>query len=609
MQALIRYTITPRDPDMHLFEVACEVADPDPGGQVFRMPSWIPGSYLIREFARHVISASASASGAAVDVAKTAKDSWRCAPCSGPLAFRYLVYAWDLSVRGAYFDRSHAYFNGPSVFVEVVGRAPQPCLVDIRRPEGDFANGWRVATSMARHQAPELGFGLYRAADYADLIDHPVQIGNFSLVSFAAGGARHDAAITGRHDADLERLGRDLARLCQQHVDLFGGEEGAPAPMSSYLFQILAVGEGYGGLEHRSSTSLLCRRADLPHRGDRGVNEGYRSFLGLASHEYFHTWNVKRIKPAAFVDTDLSKEAYTQQLWVFEGFTSYYDDLALVRAGLITAESYLEILGRSITNLLRTPGRTKQSLADSSFDAWIKFYRQDENTPNTVVSYYLKGALVALALDLSLRMFTSITLDDVVRALWQRYGVTAIGVPENGVPELVRELTGGRFEEFFGRYVYGTEDPPLAGLLAAFGIRLALRAAEGSSDRGGKPPTPGKGLPVALGVKLANDSEARLAHVFDGGTAQRAGLSGGDVIAALDGLRVSPSALDDMLRRYAPGDRVRIHAFRRDELFEVNAELQAPPQDTCWLERDETADSVARERCRAWLGSALHRRP
>ena len=321
-------------------------------------------------------------------------------------------------------------------------------------------------------------FGGYRAATYDELIDHPVEMAPFALVSFDAGGARHDVAVTGRIRADLDRVARDLARICQWQIDLFAGAPGGRAPFDRYLFQVAAVGDGYGGLEHRASTSLLCRRDELPATGDTGVSEGYRNFLGLASHEYFHSWNVKRIKPAAFSPYDLAREGYTRQLWAFEGITSYYDDLALVRSGVIEPPSYLELLGRAITTVLRTPGRRRQSVAESSFDAWIKFYRPDENTPNAVVSYYAKGSLVALALDLVLRR-TGSSLDAVMRALWQRYGQAGVGVPEGAILAIASELAGRELADFFGRYVDGTEDPPLAELLAGFGVTFNLRASIG----------------------------------------------------------------------------------------------------------------------------------
>ena len=577
---VIRYAIAPLDLHAHLFEVRCTVEVPAADGQRFRLPSWIPGSYLIREFARHFVHVWAKAGDQPLVLVKEAKDVWRAAPAVGPVTVIAHVYAFDLSVRTAYVDAMRAYFNGPSVFLLPEGHDATPCTVDIDPPTGGEHAHWRVATTLTADGASPHGFGRYRAASYDELIDHPVEMGDFALASFAAGGVHHEIAVSGRQQADLERLARDLARICQWQIDLFGDAPQSRAPFDRYLFQITAVGDGYGGLEHRSSTSLLCRRDELPVPGRSEINDRYLNLLGLASHEYFHGWNVKRIKPAAFAPYDLARENYTRQLWAFEGITSYYDDLALVRSGVIDETRYLQLLGRTITNVLRTPGRQRQSVGESSFDAWIKFYRQDENTPNAVVSYYAKGSLVALALDLKLRKAGRTSLDAVMRALWNRYGVTGIGVPEDGFETIAGELAGSSLREFFARYVDGTDDPPLDKLLDAFGVDWHLRAASDAGDRGGKPAS--GPLPACwLGAKVAPDF--KLQHVFNGGPAERAGLAAGDVLIALDGVRASAEALSALAADRAAGERVAIHAFRRDELITVDLTVEASPLDTCYL--------------------------
>jgi predicted metalloprotease with PDZ domain len=594
-----RYRIIPRDPNAHLFEVSCTVEAPDPAGQAFRLPAWIPGSYLLREFARHFVAVHATCGDAPVPLVKERKDTWRAAPCAGPLRVVADVYAFDQSVRAAYLDARRGYFNGPNVFLCPEGRAQAPCELTIEPPPGDAFAGWRVATTLPRDGAALHGFGRYRAESYDALIDHPVEMADFAWAGFEAGGVPHDIAITGRQAGDVERLSRDLARVCAWHVALFEGPDGR-APFERYLFQVTVVGEGYGGLEHRSSTSLICRRDELPRAGMTEVTEDYATLLGLASHEYFHAWNVKRIKPAAFLPYDLTQEAYTRLLWAFEGITSYYDDLALVRSGVIDAPRYLELVARTITGVLRTPGRLRQSVAESSFDAWIKFYRQDENSPNALVSYYAKGAIVALALDLVLRLRDR-SLDELMRGLWQRYGRPGIGVPEDGVEALAREIGGDDLAGFFRRYVDGTEDPPLAALLADFGVALELRPSQGASDRGGKPAA--GALPRAsLDAKVGNDM--KLVHVYAGGAAERAGLAPGDQLVALDGLKATADVLRSMLERRMPGERVTIHAFRRDELLDFAVELHAPAHDTCVLRLLQDAPSPATERRARWLGEA-----
>jgi predicted metalloprotease with PDZ domain len=599
----IRYRLRPAHPEAHLFEVSCTVADPDPAGQRFALPAWIPGSYLIRDFARHVVAISADARGARIPLVKTDKHTWRASPCRGPLTVTADVYAWDLSVRGGYLDTTHAFVNGPSVFLRVLGKEERACEVEIVPPSGRRYAGWRVATAMPRRDARAFGFGTYGAADYDELVDHPLEMGTFAHATFTACGVPHEIAVTGRHGADTERLARDLKRLCEWQIRFFG----TPAPMDRYVFLVTAVGEGYGGLEHRASTALLCSRDDLPRPGVKELTESYRTFLGLASHEYFHAWNVKRIRPAAFTPYDLDRESYTALLWAFEGITSYYDDLALVRCGLVRAEDYLEVLGRSITQLLRTPGRRRQTVAESSWDAWIKYYRQDENSPNALVSYYGKGSLVALCLDLHLRYRTGgrKSLDDVMRALWRRYGRSGLGVPEDGVERTAEEASGLKLGPFFDQWLRSTDELPLAPLLATVGVDLELRPPEGPSDRGGRPAAKSAAAlaaRVSLGARTAAEGpDVKLTHVLDGGAAQRAGLAAGDVIAALDGLRVTPKTLETRLARLRPGDRVRAHVFRRDELHELGIAFAAPAADTCVLRFDTRAAARALKLRRGWL--------
>jgi predicted metalloprotease with PDZ domain len=569
----IRYTIVPKQPAAHLFEVTLTLADPDPAGQCFMLPVWIPGSYMVREFARNIVALRAfNEAGRKVRIEKTDKHTWQAAPLKGggALTLRYEVYAWDLSVRAAHLDDTTGFFNGTSVFLAALGHEDAPCVVDIQRPAGAAYRGWRVATALPEARGTKrYGFGEYRAANYDELIDHPVTLGEFALATFKAHGVPHDIVIAGRVVAlDIERLAADLKRICEAQIALFEPKSKA-APMDRYVFMTQAVTDGYGGLEHRASTALICNRTDLPVRGQADASEGYRTYLGLCSHEYFHTWNVKRIKPAAFAPYDLTRENYTSLLWLFEGFTSYYDDLMLVRSQSITQEHYFTLLGRTIGAVLRGSGRLKQSVAESSFDAWIKYYRQDENSPNAIVSYYAKGSLVALAFDLAIRAQTGHrkSLDDVMRALWQRYGRDfyrgrAAGIGETEVEALIAEATGVELGPLFDDAVRGTRDLPLAELLAPFGVTLAPDA-----DKNGKP---------SLGAKTRGGGDCALVSVHDGSAAQKAGLSAGDVLVAIDGLRVTGANLDALLARYQPGAKVEVHAFRRDELRVAQLTLDGP---------------------------------
>ncbi|MDY0012597.1 MAG: PDZ domain-containing protein [Rhodocyclaceae bacterium] len=590
----IRYRIQPAKPEAHLFQVSCEVGAPDPAGQRFRLPAWIPGSYMIREFARHIVTIRAETNGRPVPLEKLDKHTWRAPALAGhqPLTVHYEVYAWDLSVRAAHLDTTHGFFNGPSVFLAVVGQESLPCLVDIQPPAGKAYRNWKVATALAEARgeagaAKRHGFGLYQAGDYDELIDHPVEMGAFTLARFEAGGVPHEVVLTGRHDCDLTRLTTDLRKICQWQIDLFGGSP----PMERYLFLVMVVGEGYGGLEHRASTALLANRNDLPHPAMEGLPEGYKSFLGLCSHEYFHTWNVKRIKPAAFVPYDLAQESYTRLLWAFEGFTSYYDDLTLVRSGVIAPADYLELLGKTLSNVERGSGRLKQSVAESSFDAWIKYYRQDENAPNAIVSYYAKGALVALALDLQLRLNSrgKTSLDDFMVQLWRRHGQTGQGVAEDGLFRLAEELGSRELGRWLRQTVTGTQDIPLERWFRQLGVT---------------PSRDGEAKGPWLGIKLApGNGEAKLAQVLDDGPAQAAGLAAGDTLVAMDGLRVTSANLDPRLARQKPGDTLTVHAFRRDELMEFRLALAPQPKTRVILKLAPKPSPVARKLRRAWLGA------
>jgi predicted metalloprotease with PDZ domain len=597
----LHYRIAPLDVNAHLLDVSCTVAQPDPAGQCFTLPTWTPGSYLIREFARHVVRLSARDARGAVAIEKVGKARWRAAPCEGPLEVVAEIYAYDVSVRTAYADATRVYFNGTSTFLLPEGHEAAPCLLDIDATFAASIEGARVATSMRRAGAREWGFGRYAAASYDELVDHPVEIGRFDVASFEAGGVTHDVAITGARDVDCARLVHDLARICQWHCDLFAGHAPGRAPFDRYLFLVLAVGEGYGGLEHRASTSLLCKRDELPRTGDPGLDDGYVTFLGLASHEYFHAWNVKRIKPSAFVPYDLSREAHTRALWAFEGITSYYDDLSLARSGVVPAERVLELLARTLTTVLRTPGRLVQSVADASFDAWIKFYRPDENSPNAGVSYYAKGAIVALALDLTLRKHGR-SLDDLMRALWTRHGAPGVGVDEGAIEALASSLAGRDLGDFFARYVDGTEDPPLAALLADVGVELALRPRDGPRDRGGKPAAAAPAA-TTLGAQWATVGELRLTAVYREGPAARAGLSAHDVVVAIDGIRATSDLLAATLARAQPGSRVIVDAFRRDVLMRFDVELAAAPGDTAVMTMLADPGEAVAARRRAWLGA------
>jgi predicted metalloprotease with PDZ domain len=407
------------DLNRHYYEVQCRVDNPD-DDQRFTLPSWIPGSYLLREFARHVVDIRAESEGRALEVEKVSKGTWSCRGAREELIVTMTVYALDLSVRGAYLDGTRSFFNGTCLFLSPGGRQSEQVELLVEPPKDSRCATWRVATSMRTIEIDDSGFGRYEANDYEELIDHPFEISDHVVIDFQAGGVRHELIIAGRHETDLDRVATDLRLLCETHIGFFGGSP----PFDGYRFLGLAVGNGYGGLEHRASSSLIFNRTDLPKPGEPGVPTNYQRFLGLCSHEYFHSWNIKRIKPAAFSPYQLERRNLTRLMWVFEGITSYYQDLLLLRSNLIGQKDYLRRLGQMLTRVYRAPGRFKQSIAEASFDAWDKLYKPDANTNNAAISYYSKGALVALALDLTLRhgSDSAVTLDAVMLELWQRFG-------------------------------------------------------------------------------------------------------------------------------------------------------------------------------------------
>jgi len=588
----------------HEFVVRMHVPAPVDEGQLLQLPAWIPGSYMIRDFARNITAIAARDDRGPVALRKLDKQTWQVPVCDGALVVDYRVYAFDLSVRSAYLDQTRAYFNGTSLFLCVPGRADGPWELGLARPDDRARGDWRVATALPASRVDERGFGVYAGTGYDRLIDCPVEIGVFQSGGFTVDGKSHLFAVSDGGRFDMGRICRDLSAICSEHAAMFG-----ELPVEGYAFLTLATADGYGGLEHRDSTSLVCKRSDLPPPGAGKPDRGYRQFLGLCSHEYFHLWNVKRIRPASFAAADLGKEAYTELLWAFEGITSYYDELALARSGVLATEDYLDLFASTASRVLRTPGRARQSVAESSFDAWTKFYKQDENTPNAIVSYYAKGALVALGLDVLLRVESndSVSLDDLMRRLWQDYGRPEIGVPERAIErEAARLLGGSLVDDFFAQYVYGTVELPLEAWFALLGVGYRERAASGAEDLGGyrvDPPT--NALPPTLDARFESQAAGlRLTQVTAGGAAHAAGLAAGDLLVAIDGERVTAANLGDLLRRMA-GAPAPVHYFRRDRLASCMLPITPPSADTCdlWLLPQDGLSPRVLARRAAWLSS------
>lgn len=586
MHAACFYTVSTQQPSRHFFQVSLQIRQPEPTGQIVWLPNWILGSYMIRDFARHISSVKAkTANGLLLNVKKLAKNQWQVEQYTGgDITLEYDVYAWDLSVRGAHLDQTHGYFNGTSLLLAVQGKEDQLHQLELVVAE---QNEWRVATTLEQVKTDERGFGVYQAANYLELVDHPVEMADFTELSFTSGQTPHKMVITGKHRADTQRLAEDLQKICQAAINFWGDEQ---PPFSQYLFQVMAVGNGYGGLEHRSSTSLLCSRDDLPLTTEpkQKLGEKYKTFLGLCSHEYFHSWLVKRIQPDVLINPDLHQENYTELLWVFEGFTSYYDDLLLARAGIISTQEYLDLLAQTITRHIKTFGRFKQTVTESSFDAWTKYYKQDENTPNSVVSYYVKGALVALCLDLKLRQLSQqqISLDTVMHYLWLDYGKVGRGVNNHTIQEIAQRLVNQDLTEFFNLCLYSTEELPFVMLLSEQGVQLSYKYDNSKQQ-----------AVACLGVRgQIAEGGYQLQNVWQGGAADLAGLSAGDVLIAVDGVKVS-AQFEKNLASYAIDEKVTIHFFRRDELMQLDVKLLASQAEQCHL----TINNDAKNKVEQWI--------
>lgn len=512
----LHYRVEPLNHRAHLFAVTLNITRPA-RSQKLTLPVWIPGSYLVREFSQHLQHLSAMQGGEALTVKQLDKHRWQVDnDGERTLSLRWEVYAFDASVRTAFLDATRGFFNATSLCLMVAGREDEPHMLEIA--PGDTPAGWQVATGLSPVKANEQGFGTYLAQNYDELADCPVEMGTFWSGEFSACGVPHRFVVSGAGGwFDGQRLLDDTRRICEAQIRFWHGD-GQP-PYERYVFMLHASGEGYGGLEHRNSTALIAQRTDLPKvraKDDKPAalkaTDGYTTLLGLISHEYFHTWNVKRLRPAEFKRYDYTRENHTELLWFFEGFTSYYDDLFLRRAGLIDDATYLNLVTKTINQVQQSPGQRVQSVAQASFDAWTRYYRVGENTPNATISYYTKGALVAMCLDLTLRAEGRGSLDEVMRALWHR----TQGGPmrESDLSTVLRQLGKRSFAAELADWVHGTADLPVLDLLAAAGAKVHRDKAP---------------LAQTLGLRVATDGGAlTVKNVLRGGAGEAAGLAAGD---------------------------------------------------------------------------------
>jgi predicted metalloprotease with PDZ domain len=567
-----------------MLDVTIEVTDVQAEYLDFVLPTWTPGSYLIREYARHVQELTATVGDHPATWHKRDKQTWRVQTSGADRArLCYRVYGNELTVRTNHVDDSHAHVIPAATFMYVDGAAQQPLTVQVSAPAG-----WEVTTGLDADGAH------YRAADYDQLVDSPFEIGQHRTLRFEVDGKPHRIVIWGRGDEDEQRLIADTRTIVETARDLFGG-----LPYEHYTFFLMLAGKNAGGgLEHRNSTSLLLPRFVF------GSARSYERYLTLTCHEFFHVWNVKRIRAAVLGPFDYTQEAYTTLLWAMEGITEYYTDLLLARAGLLTPKRYLERLADDIVTLQQTPGRRHHSLECSSFDAWIKLYRPDENTINTSVSYYLKGAVVAALLDLEIRRRTDNerSLDDLLRYLFKTYPLDGPGIAERaGYLAALREVTGHDLSDFFAQYIGGTAELPYDDLLAAAGLKLTWDWKEKAINGGGPRPV--------LGIRGKHESgQIRVAAVLADGPAYRAGLSADDEIVAVNGYRVTDDAgLRERLNDRRSGDRVTLTIFRREEQRSIEVELAAASPDKLVIEPVVQPDDLQQRIYESWLAQRVRR--
>lgn len=540
------------EPEAHLFEVCLHVTGwQQVAGALFdlKLPVWTPGSYLVREYARHLqdFAVADDRTSTPLPWRKLSKNHWQI-ETQGHEGFvvRYRIYADELSVRTNHLDGTHGYFNGAALFFYIPGYEQHPLQITIVPPAD-----WQVTTPLPALPAANT----FEAPDFDTLVDSPFEIGRHAIYEFEALTKPHQLAVWGDGNLEPERLIPDIQKLIQVEADLFGG-----LPYDRYLFLLHLSSQGFGGLEHKSSCSLIYQRFGFRSK------DKYDRFIQLVAHEFFHLWNVKRIRPKALEVFDYEQENYTPSLWFSEGTTSFYDLVIPYRAGIYDLRTYLVALNRELTRFQMTPGRKVQPLSESSFDAWIKLYRSDANSPNSQMSYYLKGEMVSLLLDLLIRERhgNRRSLDDVMRQMWEQFGKPEVGFTPEQLQQVIETVAETDLTDFFERYLHRTDELPFDEYLNPFGLRLM---ADGGLE---------DGVPY-LGLTLKTEQGREVVKFVETASpARKAGIDPGDELLAMNGLRVSADQFTERLRDFRSGDRVHLSFFHQDELRSSTVTLAAP---------------------------------
>jgi len=575
------YTFRIPQPEARRIEVDLQIEPRGAETLDVRLPVWTPGSYLVREHQRHVDGLRAQGDGRDLPVEKVDKQTWRVRP-QGARTVRvsYRLHCFELTVRTNHVDGTHAFLNPSASAAFVVGRENEACSVRVQLPPE-----WRAWVALPFED------GAWKAQDYDELADSPFECGPLSSHSahtFTAQGVEHELVVWGRGDFDALRVLPDLAKIVDGEAAVFGG-----LPYGErYLFILHLNDKGRGGLEHRRSCALVVPRFSFVQKS------AYEDFLLLVAHEFFHLWNVKRIRPDALGPFDYTQENYTKLLWVAEGITDYYADVALRRAGLVTEEEFLTAAARSFQNLQNTPGRLVQSAEESSFDSWIKYYRQDENSINSQVSYYDKGAILGLLLDLQIRQRShgSKSLDDVMRYLYTSFFKQNRNYTPADFQKTCELMAGSSLEEFFAKYVRGKDELDYNLALAAAGLRLETGA---TTTEGGKPVQK-----VFFGAELEqNEDRLMVGRVYAGSPAYEQGLNTGDQIVALNNMRVTADFFNARLAERKPGDLINLTIFRFDDLSTLLIKLGGRTEGTYKIVALPTQTELQKQIYRAWLGT------
>lgn len=569
----IHYQVAMPQPQSHLFEVTLHITGWNAPTLDLKMPVWTPGSYLVREYARHVQDFRVVSAG--LGWQKISKNHWQvAAEGQSEITVFYRVFANELTVRTNHLDGSHGFFNGAALFFYLPGFETEPIRITIQPPPN-----WQIATPLPVADQPNT----FTAADFDTLVDSPFEIGQHRLYEFEVLGKPHQLAIWGQGNADPAQIIADTEKIIETEAALFGG-----LPYERYLFLLHLTAQSYGGLEHKNACSLIYPRFGFQSE------EQYHRFMQLVAHEFFHLWNVKRIRPKALEKFDYDAENYTPSLWFSEGTTSYYDVMLPLRAGIYDAQTCLKLLGKEITRFLTTPGRRVQPLAESSFDAWIKLYRRDANSDNNQISYYLKGEMVSLLLDLLIRdkSGNQRSLDDVLRHLWQEFGQPEIGFTPEQLQSVIESVAEVDLTNFFHHCLHTTEELPLEEFLGRFGLKIV------SESTAGQPPF--------LGLTLNADSgRDTIRFVEMGSPAQVAGIDPEDELLAIDGFRVKASQLNERLKNYRPGDTISVTVFHQDELRNCAVTLAEPRPKQYTLVPVEQPSAVQQSNFEGWLGESL----